>query len=66
MVRGSRNLENEIMESFFEKVSREESIPDDLVEELERLEHRNELTDATEIVESTKEVLSNVHSENRD
>lgn len=54
------------MESFFEKVSREESIPDDLVEELERLEHRNELTDATEIVESTKEVLSNVHSENRD
>lgn len=54
------------MESFFEKVSRDKSIPDDFVEELERLERRNELTDATEIVENAKEVMTDAHSENRD
>ena len=66
MVSGGRNLENEIMESFFEKISRDESIPDDFVEEVERIERRNELTDATEIVESAKEVMTDAHSENRD
>lgn len=63
MVEGGRNLENEILESFFEKVSNDDSIPEELVEELKRLERREELSEATEVIESAKEVMNSAHSE---
>lgn len=63
MVEGGRNLENEILESFFEKLSNDDSIPEELVAELKRLERREELSGATEVIESTKEVMNSAHSE---
>lgn len=63
MVEGGRNLENEILESFFEKLSNDDSIPEELVEELKRLERREELSEATEVLESAKEVMNSAHSE---
>lgn len=63
MVEGGRNLESEILESFFEKLDNDDSIPKELVGELKRLERRGELSEATEVIESTKEVMSGVHSE---
>lgn len=63
MVEGGRNLENEILESFFEKLSNDDSIPEELVEELKRLERREELSEATEVIESAKEVMNSAHSE---
>ncbi|WP_246989544.1 hypothetical protein [Halorientalis marina] len=63
MVEGGRNLENEILESFFEKVSNDDSIPEELVEELKRLERREELSEATEVIESAKEVMNSAHTE---
>lgn len=63
MVEGGRNLENEILESFFEKLSNDDSIPEELVAELKRLERREELSEATEVIESTKEVMNSAHSE---
>ncbi|SDX71685.1 hypothetical protein SAMN05216564_101215 [Halopenitus persicus] len=63
MVNGGRDLENEILESFFEKLSNDDSIPDDLVEDLEQLERRGELSEATEVIENAKEVMNVAHSE---
>ncbi|WP_440991571.1 hypothetical protein [Haloarchaeobius baliensis] len=63
MVEGGRNLEIEILESFFEKLTNDDSIPAEVVEELERLERRGELSDATEVIESAKEVVGGAHSE---
>lgn len=63
MNEGGRNLERDIMDSFFEEVDRDDSIPDDLVDELKRLERQNELADATRVIEATEEVRSDAHSE---
>lgn len=63
MVEGGRNLEGEILDSFFEKLSFDDSIPEELVEELKRLERRGELSEATEVIESTNEVMNGAHSE---
>jgi hypothetical protein len=62
MVEGGRNLESEILESFFEKLSNDDSIPEELVEELKRLERRGELSEATEVIDSAKEVMNSAHS----
>ena len=63
MVEGGRDLKCEILDSFFEKLSFDDSIPEELVEELKRLERRGELSEATEVIESTNEVMKGVHSE---
>jgi len=63
MVKGGRNLESEILESFFEKLSNDDSIPEEIVEEMKRLERRGDLSESTEVVESVKEVMNSVHSE---
>lgn len=63
MVEGGRNLENEILESFFEKLSNDDTIPEELVEDLKRLERKEELSEATEVIESAKEVMDSAHSE---
>ena len=62
MVEGGRNLESEILESFLEKLSNDDSIPEELVEELKRLERRGELSEATEVIGSAKEVMNSAHS----
>lgn len=62
MVEGGRNLESEILESFFEKLSNDDSIPEELVEELKRLERRGELSESIEVIESVKEVMNSAHS----
>jgi len=63
MVDGGRDLEKEIMDSFFEEVRRDDSIPDDVAAELERLENQDDLTDSSKVTEIAEEVLSNVYSE---
>lgn len=63
MVDGGRDLEKEIMDSFFEEVCRDDSIPDDVAAELERLENQDDLTDSSKVTEIAEEVLSNVYSE---
>lgn len=63
MVEGGRNLESEIMESFFEKLSNDDSIPEELVGEIKRLERRGKLSEATEVIESAEEVMKGAHSE---
>lgn len=63
MVEGGRNLESEILESFFEKLSNDDSIPEELVEYLKRLEQKGKLSEATEVIESAKKVMNGVHSE---
>lgn len=62
MVEGGRNLESEISKSFFEKLSNDDSIPEELVEELKRLERRGELSESIEVIESVKEVMNSAHS----
>lgn len=63
MVDGGRDLEKEIMDSFFEEVRRDDSIPDDVAAELERLENQDDLTDSSKVIEVAEEALSNVYSE---
>jgi len=63
MVKGGRNLESEILESFFEKLSNDNSIPEEIVEGMKRLERRGDLSESTEVVGSAKEVMNSVHSE---
>ncbi|TQQ79161.1 hypothetical protein EGH24_12265 [Halonotius terrestris] len=63
MVDGGRNLEKEIIDSFFEEVRRDDSIPDDVAAELERLENQDDLTDSSKVIRVAEEVLSDVHSE---
>lgn len=65
MVEGGRNLEEEVMESFFEEVERDDSIPDGLREDLEELESREDLTDDAKVVDATREALADAHSEDR-
>lgn len=63
MVDGGRNLEKEIMDSFFEEIRRDDSIPDDVAAELKRLENQDDLTDSSKVIRVAEEVLSDVHSE---
>lgn len=57
MVEGGRNLEQEVLETFFEEVERDDEIPEPVQRELQRLEANDQLTDAGEIIEETREAL---------
>lgn len=63
MVEGGRNLEQEIMRSFFEELERTDSIPLELVEELEQLDSQGDLTDAKEVRKITEATIQDAHSE---
>lgn len=65
MVEGGRNLESEIMESFYEELGRDNSLPDDVTERLQTLARRNELTDAEKVIELIKGVIADEHSRNQ-
>lgn len=63
MAEGGRNLEDEIMSSFFEELERDDSIPEKMVEELEQLDSRGDLTDAKAVRKITEDAIEDAHSE---
>jgi len=63
MVGGGRDLEQEIMDSFFEELERDESIPSGVVSKLRNLETESQLTDADKVIAIAQEGTKNEHSE---
>jgi hypothetical protein len=57
MAEGGRNLEGEILETFFEEVDRDDDIPEHVGRELRSLEENDKLTDSQQIVEATRDGL---------
>jgi hypothetical protein len=63
MVGGGRDLEQEIMDSFFEELERDESIPSGVVSKLRNLETESQLTDADKVIAIAQEGTKNENSE---
>lgn len=63
MVGGGRDLEEEIIDSFFEELERDESISTGLVSNLRNLEIESQLTDADKLIGIAQEIVDNEHSE---
>jgi hypothetical protein len=61
MVEGVRDLEKEILETFFEEIEEDEDIPESVTQELKLLEEASDLTDASKITKATRESLEDVH-----
>jgi hypothetical protein len=66
MVEGGRNLEKEIMESFFEEVDRDDTINETTLEELKQLEEQNELTNSEAVIRIAQEEVKHASQGNRD
>jgi hypothetical protein len=63
MAGGGRDLEQEIMDSFFEELERDESISSGVVSKLKNLETESQLTDADKVIAIVEEYIENEHSE---
>ena len=63
MTGGGRDLEQEIMESFFEELERDESIPSEVVSKLRNLETKSQLTDADKVIEIAQMGINDEYSE---
>lgn len=66
MVEGGRNLEGEIMESFFEEVDRDGSIPEPILEQLKQLDDQDNLTDSSSVISVVQEGVDYAHREGGD
>ena len=63
MVDGGRDLEQEIQDSFSEKISNEDSVPDAVADRLSELELAGDLTESTEIKGVIDEEVPDADSE---